>query len=67
MIKKMQLLFHQLLEWGKWKEMIRSRKIFTNTEMIYPLPEMSPKNTQGEKDNGKLFQRKMDLILWQKY
>ena len=32
--------------------------------MIYPLPEKPSKNIQDGKDNGKLFQRKINLILW---
>ena len=62
-----RLLFHQWLEWGKSKEIIRSRKLSTNTEMIYPLPEMPSKNSHGEKDDGKLLRSIVNLILWQKH
>ena len=40
MIHKMHAFFHQWLEWGKWKEIIRVRILDTNTEMIHPLPEI---------------------------
>ena len=33
--------------------------------MIYPFPEMPSENTEGERDDGKLFRRKINLTLWQ--
>ena len=35
--------------------------------MIYPYREMPSKNTQGEKDDGKLFQRKINLSLRERH
>ena len=62
------LFFHQWLEWGKWKEIVRSRKLSMHREMIYRLPEMpfflALKNTQCGKDEGKLFQRKIYLFIY---
>ena len=40
---------------------------FKNTEINYRLPEIPSKNTQGGKDDGKLFQRKFNLVLWQMF
>ena len=51
-------LFHQWLEWGKRKENVRSKNLSMDTEMIYPFPEMSSKNTHSGKDNEELFGRK---------
>ena len=48
----------------KEKEKIIWKKLSLNLEMIYPLPEKPSKNIQDGKDNGKLFQRKINLILW---
>ena len=51
---------YQWLEWGKQKEMIRTRKLSTNTEKIYFFPDMPSKNTQSGNDDGNLFWRKIN-------
>ena len=55
MIHKMHAFVPSVIEWGKWKEITRPGKLYTNSEIIYPLSEMPAENTQGGKDDEKLF------------
>ena len=64
MIHKMHAFVPLMIGMRKVEEVIRLRKLSMNTEMVYSLPEMLSKNTQG--GHGKLFERKINPILWQK-
>ena len=64
MIPKMHAFVPLMIEMRKVEEVIRLRKLSMNTDMVYSLPEMLSKNTQG--GHGKLFERKINPILWQK-
>ena len=65
MIHKIHAFVPSVIRMGKVEINYKVEEI--THEYRNDLPEILSKNSQGGKDDGNLFRRKIDLILWQKF
>ena len=67
MIYKMHAFVSSVIGMGKVEGNNKIEEISHECRDEYSLPQIALKNTQDEKDDGKLFWREINLILWQKH